>query len=94
MRAPGAGRHPRSPVIGEAFFQWFVDQVKTSKGRISSNMLLSMAEVLAGYLKAHLEDTAPSSSESKSSAEQVPKQDWSWLLRWRREYGVAPARST
>ena len=94
MRAPGAGRHPKAPVIGEQLFQWFVDQVKTSKGRISSKMLLSMAELLADDLKAHLEDTAPSSSESKSSAEQVPKLDWCWLHRWRREYGMAPARST
>ena len=79
-------------VLREELFDWFVNWTATTRARTGSGVILTQAQILKMHLIKYYDDLVESGEIEQSQVPRfpclAPPSGWSWLQRWRREYGI------
>ena len=84
----GSGpRNVKCPVISEELWSWFVDRLRNCPGRVTTQLLIDQANIVAGDVYDDWLVRRAQGHADASCPPKLPQIDTNWVARWRSVQG-------
>ena len=92
-QAGSQGRPAKLPDLSHELFQWWTDMAVTLQARVSSEATWHQAELIIGDARRFIEECDREGVALPPAARRLPALSWTWIHRWRKEWGLTPPQT-